>query len=803
MRPDMLLLGSISILSASALVAGQILNDTASYHFVSVNDYVSAAAPWPSARQGQAQVTLDDGETFLMCGGSDYDNTLDSSTEIQKDDCWTFDTTLTAWTELPATLPVARAGHFMVNVGDGRIMIWGGYNSTMGTLSDLLVLYPANNTIETINATGMVPQAYSYSSGFVSGDAMYVLCGMRTQGFAPDQVICQLNLTNYFWTLPDINYSIGGSVPGRSLINLYNSTDKTAEPSQYVVIGINNLNIQANTNNVFVFLDNGTYWNMLPTFVPFGDASAASIFPYASYLTSAIDTVYYENTSILTFGGYDESYQVPTYFSRLLRTMADSNGNITSQTLNVLNSDEILGRASASSGFAGGKYFVFGGGRQNIVTFSDLYYLNYTTPIGIENTRFTGLSNVTAGMSFTFNLLTFDVYENPINYDGSDFSLSVTLIQSSVQVGQNAYVTYTSNGTYAVSGVLTVSGYYDLMLAVSNQTYLWQSVLYVQPTTPDFSLCDASGDGLQYALIRRASNFNVEVYDKYRNEISDPDLAELTVNIVNTATNTIVPASITFYNDSTMVSYTKTDDSPVDITIQIGDQALFGGPVRVYAVWDTDGEPNYIDYSSQSGVVMMVLTCFGIAFSLVLLGIIIVKRKDAKIRIISPNFCIISLSGLALVFSTIFFIIGPPSNLKCAITPIWLAISVSIVFGSLLAKIWRLYVIFSSQFVKLNMKEQNMKMLFFSAHVLIQAILCIIWLVLSAPVPIVFQAGTSEHYFTCQSPNTQINSIFLAILLIYNAIVILYGAILAFLTRNLPSKYNESVTIALSIVSIT
>ena len=150
----------ISLLaSAFVLVGGQTVNDTASYHWVSLRDYVPASAPWPSTRQGQAQVTVDD-STILMCGGSDYYNTLNTSNEIQKDDCWTFDTTSIAWTQLATTLPVARAGHLMLNVGDGRIMIWGGYNTTLGTLNDLLVFYKANSTIQTINAIGMIPQPY-------------------------------------------------------------------------------------------------------------------------------------------------------------------------------------------------------------------------------------------------------------------------------------------------------------------------------------------------------------------------------------------------------------------------------------------------------------------------------------------------------------------------------------------------------------------------------------------------------------------------------------------------------------------
>ncbi len=80
----------------------------------------------PAGLAGAAMLTLDDGRV-LLTGGATASTTVDSATYVAaRTSAWLYNPETGQWGSLSSSMAVARAGHRMVALADGRVLVIGG-----------------------------------------------------------------------------------------------------------------------------------------------------------------------------------------------------------------------------------------------------------------------------------------------------------------------------------------------------------------------------------------------------------------------------------------------------------------------------------------------------------------------------------------------------------------------------------------------------------------------------------------------------------------------------------------------------
>ncbi|KAJ3180479.1 hypothetical protein HDU87_001988 [Geranomyces variabilis] len=200
----------------------------------------------------------------------------------------------------------------------------------------------------------------------------------------------------------------------------------------------------------------------------------------------------------------------------------------------------------------------------------------------------------------------------------------------------------------------------------------------------------------------------------------------------------------------------------------------------------------YYTYSSPLGIVVVLLTVLGL-LGVCAAGLLLKVRGSHKaIKAASPVFLTMILAGLALTFISNLFYAGPVTKATCMTASTLLSIGFSLAMGSLCIKNWRIYRIFTRTH-KTVLKDRQMLQLALPFPLLNAAIL-LVWGAVSPPKPLMESPGTASQYLVCQSSN-DIGS---AILIAYNAAILLATVSFAFLNRNIALDYNESKQLAIA-----
>jgi hypothetical protein len=143
-----------------------------------------------------------------------------------------------------------------------------------------------------------------------------------------------------------------------------------------------------------------------------------------------------------------------------------------------------------------------------------------------------------------------------------------------------------------------------------------------------------------------------------------------------------------------------------------------------------------------------------------------------------------------------------PSKSSCS-SFLWLVnLGFMLLFCSLFAKTWRVYRIFSGAHLKV-VKISNIKLLILTAAVVAFDIILIgVWQGVSPLVPVQYDRiiGTEQHVFThCSVEPSGAGMILVGLVGAEKAGLLLFGAIMAFSTRNVKGTFNESAAISWSI----
>lgn len=224
-------------------------------------------------------------------------------------------------------------------------------------------------------------------------------------------------------------------------------------------------------------------------------------------------------------------------------------------------------------------------------------------------------------------------------------------------------------------------------------------------------------------------------------------------------------------------------------------------------IFKTDGipvsaiVPRLITISDPLGAIVLVLVCIGLCMCLGFSIYFFVNRHEKVIKKTSPFFCQLILLGIAMCLTSQIIWEITQSTLTC-IFKIWLlAIGFGLIMGNLLAKTYRIWKIFNNiRVTSLVIKDTDL-LKFSAIVVIIEIILLSVYTFTSGlPRPVNLQSLSDSllKIVECQVPSSLVQIGMTITLLVFNGLLIIGGVIIAYLTRNVDSAFNESKYIAIT-----
>nr|XP_034953353.1 probable G-protein coupled receptor 156 isoform X2 [Zootoca vivipara] len=219
------------------------------------------------------------------------------------------------------------------------------------------------------------------------------------------------------------------------------------------------------------------------------------------------------------------------------------------------------------------------------------------------------------------------------------------------------------------------------------------------------------------------------------------------------------------------------------------------------------------------GIAWVFLTS-GVLLSFFFLIFTIHFRKNRIVKMSSPNLNIVTLLGSGLTYSSAYLfgvekqnsLTRPSMEMLVQVRISLLCIGVSLAFGPILGKSWRLYKVFSRQVPDKRVIIKDFQLLVMvSVLVLADIILLLIWMFVD-PVQCLQSLNAdlkvTERGLTCTVSQgyyctSMYSDLWLLLFLGFKGILLIYGAYLAGLTDDLScSPVNQSLTLIIGIAII-
>ena len=197
---------------------------------------------------------------------------------------------------------------------------------------------------------------------------------------------------------------------------------------------------------------------------------------------------------------------------------------------------------------------------------------------------------------------------------------------------------------------------------------------------------------------------------------------------------------------------------------------------------------------------ILILITLALLIFTIIFGIFL---KYRRLRVASPVFLVITLLSVLIGYISIYAWFGKPHPVACAFQPWLLGLPAISMIAALCVKAFRIWRIFRFPLKKTTIT--NLELLVLWVIVMIPAILIVtIWTIVSTPTASMEDRDGDDHYvcntggFTGEPGGL----VFFFILVGYGAIVLLLGVFLSIVTRKVPSQFNESKLIAISIYNL-
>jgi len=212
--------------------------------------------------------------------------------------------------------------------------------------------------------------------------------------------------------------------------------------------------------------------------------------------------------------------------------------------------------------------------------------------------------------------------------------------------------------------------------------------------------------------------------------------------------------------------------------------------------------PKYWSPNSAIAAFGQAMGGLGLALVSVSMAVVVLYRHKVVIRSASVPFLLVILVGMGLLLAAMIPWAEEATHSSCSAF-LWLVnLGFMLLFCPLFAKTWRVYRIFSGSHLKV-VKISNHKLLAaVAAVVLLDIVLVAVWQGVAPLVPVQYDklVGNEPHVFThCSVESSGAGLVFVALVGVEKAGLLLFGAVMAFSTRNVKGTFNESTAISWSI----
>ena len=223
---------------------------------------------------------------------------------------------------------------------------------------------------------------------------------------------------------------------------------------------------------------------------------------------------------------------------------------------------------------------------------------------------------------------------------------------------------------------------------------------------------------------------------------------------------------------------------------------------------------------SLSGAVfafVTVMSSVGLLACVAMGGFVFAYRAHPMIRSASPLFLLLSISGVALLFSAGYPLVATVTVASCT-TFSWLVnIGLMLTFAPLFAKTWRIYRIFGRKKLSVVVISNKRLLAMVGCFLLVEVTVMGVWQGIGNLQPVVNEVQTSstvsstvsaiaarlvvDEYVQCGVPDGGAKSMFVLVC-VEKALLFAWGAVTAFTTRKVSSTFNEAAGISIAIYNV-
>ncbi|KJE90926.1 hypothetical protein CAOG_02154 [Capsaspora owczarzaki ATCC 30864] len=314
----------------------------------------------------------------------------------------------------------------------------------------------------------------------------------------------------------------------------------------------------------------------------------------------------------------------------------------------------------------------------------------------------------------------------------------------------------------------------------------FESVVAISDGVVEFSLQDSHGNPVPVSVAhiggvsRRpilggiASFMDVPVF-------AVPGNYTLVARFVPSSSSTIDPSSVAPATSSLLVQECSGDD------MMLYNSA---GEGTCYASFERSDALRYV---------ILAIAVLGALSCVLLLLFIVANREAPQMKASSPRFMCIIIGGCIIAFILVATLVPNVTDTTCTVH-IWFGhIAFTVTFGALFFKSYRIAVIFNNRKLKRQLSRTSDRFLLTMVSLIVGGMVTylIIWTAVDRPVRDFHIVG-SEVRVLCSSSST----LWVVAVYIAEALLLAFGAIVAFKSRRAPSRWNESKFLAFAIWNI-
>jgi len=258
-----------------------------------------------------------------------------------------------------------------------------------------------------------------------------------------------------------------------------------------------------------------------------------------------------------------------------------------------------------------------------------------------------------------------------------------------------------------------------------------------------------------------------------------------------------------FYFARKLVTPAKCDHNFLDESFVMiyafspSEELVYHGPNRFFTHMNWFVSPEEIQFVSSSlRTAIQILVALMMLVALIFLALVVRNRLHARIVYASFLFCSLICIGVLFGYLSVLVSTFDPNAFVCFLQFAFLSIGFIFVYGCILAKTWRIHRIFNGSLTPTDESVTNSMLLFYLTLVAsVEVVIFMIWYT-ADPMDVFYHSPRPNMLVpSCQSATDGGLAAFLAV----KMAMLLFGVYLSVVVRNVDTRYNESVSLSVSL----